>query len=46
MVSESQSHGDLTSVDTNNSDDAPMGQDLTIGSEHQHVLRLTGFMLL
>ena len=46
MVSEVNNNG-AVSVDANRpSPDSRMGQDLTVGPEYQHVLRLTGFMLL
>ena len=47
MVSESNSHDQAALVGSmGSSGDSRMGQDLTIGPEYQHVLRLTGFMLL
>ena len=46
MVSEVGDADKITAVDAAAGSGARAGQDLTVGSEYQHLLRLTGFMLL
>ena len=46
MVSEVGNADKITAVDAAADSGARAGQDLTVGSEYQHLLRLTGFMLL
>ena len=46
MVSEVGNADKITAVDAAAGSGARAGQDLTVGSEYQHLLRLTGFMLL
>ena len=46
MVSEVSNADKITAVDAAADSGARAGQDLTVGSEYQHLLRLTGFMLL
>ena len=46
MVSEVGNADKITAVDAAAGSSARAGQDLTVGSEYQHLLRLTGFMLL
>ena len=46
MVSEVGNADKITAVDAAAGSGARAGQDLTVGPEYQHLLRLTGFMLL
>ena len=46
MVSEVGNANKIPAVDAAADSGARAGQDLTVGSEYQHLLRLTGFMLL
>ena len=46
MVSEVGNADKITAVDAVAGSGARAGQDLTVGPEYQHLLRLTGFMLL
>ena len=46
MVSEVGNADKITTVDAAAGSGARAGQDLTVGPEYQHLLRLTGFMLL